>query len=139
MNPQKIGGLIVLLIGIPLGLIVPDRMLLSAAASIGLMMIFFAPERIDDERVQQLKMKAMFIAMSTGIAVTLVAQHYLFVILRGTVNSMPPDHVRVGVSRRHPPDCPRAVPLLALAGWEGQHGARITGVGSAPEFFGWAL
>ena len=90
MKAQKIGGLIVILLGVPLGLVAPDRMLLSVAASLGLMMIFFAKERIDDERVQQLKMKAMFTAMSTGIAVTLVAQHYLFVILRGTVDSMPP-------------------------------------------------
>ena len=54
-------------------------------------MIFFSRERIDDERVQQLKMKAMFTAMSVGIAVGSVGKHYLFVIGRGTLNSMAPE------------------------------------------------
>lgn len=83
MNTQKIGGLIVLLLGVPLGTIASDRMLLATAASIGLMMIFFAKERIDDERVQQLKMKAMFTAMSSGIMFTFLAHHYVSRVLGG--------------------------------------------------------
>jgi hypothetical protein len=90
MNTQKIGGLIVLLLGIPPGILASDRMLLSVSASIGLMMIFFAKERLNDERVQQLKMKAMFTAMGSGLAVTLPVQHYAFVLLRGTLDAVPP-------------------------------------------------
>jgi len=89
MNTQKIGGLVVILVGVPLGLIAPDRMLLSVTASIGLMMIFFAPERINDERVQQLKMKAMFAAMSSGIGLTLIAFNTAFMVLRGLYASRP--------------------------------------------------
>lgn len=51
---------------------------------------FVAKERVDDERVQQLKMKAMFTAMSSGFVVTFVAHHYLYVFMRGTLNSLPP-------------------------------------------------
>jgi hypothetical protein len=90
MNAQKIGGLIVVLLGVPLGLMAQDRFLLSAAASLGLMMIFFAKERVDDERVQQLKLKAMFTAMSSGIVVTLVSHHYLHVFIEGDLTVMPP-------------------------------------------------
>ncbi len=89
MHPQKIGGLIVILLGVPLGCIVPDRMLLSITASTGLMMIFFAPERINDERVQQLKMKAMFAAMSSGIGLTLMVFNTAFRVLRGVSASRP--------------------------------------------------
>jgi hypothetical protein len=91
MNPQKIGGLIVLFLGVPLGFIAADHGLLFVAASLGLMMIFFARERINDERVQQLKMKAMFTAMSTGIAVTLLGKHYLYVIRQGTLDVRAPE------------------------------------------------
>jgi len=83
MNTQKTGGFVVILLGVPLGIIAPDRMLLATAASIGLMMIFFAKERIDDERVQQLKMKAMFAAMSSGIMFTFLAHHYASRVLAG--------------------------------------------------------
>ncbi len=90
MSTQKIGGLIILLLGIPLGLLASDRMLLSGYASIGLMLVFFAKEHLNDERVQQLKQRAMFAAMSSGLAVTLLVQHYAFVLLRGTLDSVPP-------------------------------------------------
>ena len=89
MNPQKIGGLIVILIGVPLGIIAPDRLLTSVTASIGLMMIFFAKERINDERVQQLKMKAMFIAMSSGIGLTLITYNTALMVIRGASASRP--------------------------------------------------
>lgn len=90
MSTQKIGGLIILLLGIPLGILAADRMLLSTTASIGLMMIFFGKERIDDERVQQLKMKALFTAMSSGLVITLLGHHYWHALQRGTLDSMPP-------------------------------------------------
>lgn len=90
MTAQKIAGIIILLLGVLFGFIAPDRMLLAVTASLGLMMIFFAKERIEDERVQQLKMKAMFTAMGSGIVVTLVAHHYLHVFVRGDLGSMPP-------------------------------------------------
>ena len=60
MHPQKIGGLVALLLVVPLAIFSADHNLLFVAASSGLMMIFFSRERIDDERVQQLKMKALF-------------------------------------------------------------------------------
>jgi hypothetical protein len=90
MTFQKIAGVCVVLLGIPLGALALDREFLGSAASIGLMLIFFARERIEDERVLQLKMKAMFYAMIAGIGVIPVANHYLFVVLRGTLISRPP-------------------------------------------------
>jgi len=83
MNKQKIVGLFIILLGVPLGAIAHDRVLLSVTAGTGLMMIFFAKERIEDERVQQLKMKAMFSAMSSGIGVTFIAYKTAFMVLRG--------------------------------------------------------
>lgn len=77
MTAQKIVGLLIVLLGVPLGFMASDRVLLSVMASIGLMMIFFAREPIEDERVQHLKMKAMFTAMSVGIAVASVGYYYL--------------------------------------------------------------
>lgn len=65
------------------GAIAHDRMFLSVTSGTGLMMIFFAKELIEDERVQQLKMKAMFTAMSSGIGVTLIAYNTAFMVLRG--------------------------------------------------------
>jgi hypothetical protein len=91
MHPQKFAGLVALLLVVPLAIFAADHKLTIMAASLGLMMIFFSRERIDDERVQQLKMKAMFTAMSVGIAVGSVGKHYLFVIGRGTLNSMAPE------------------------------------------------
>lgn len=90
MTAQKIAGIVILLLGVPLGFIAPDRMLLAVTASLGLMMIFFAKERIDDERVQQLKLKAMFTAMCSGFVVALVAHHYIHVFIQGDLTVMPP-------------------------------------------------
>lgn len=67
MRPQKIGGLIVLLLGLIAMIVKFDRMVLSAAANLGLVMIFFAKEPFDDERVQQLKLKALFHAIWAAI------------------------------------------------------------------------
>lgn len=77
MNTQKIGGLLILTLGAPLGLIASDRVLQSTAVCIGLMLVFFAKERVEDERVQLLKMKAMFTAMSTGIGFTFMAHNWI--------------------------------------------------------------
>jgi drug/metabolite transporter (DMT)-like permease len=90
MSSQKIAGVIVLLLGVLFIFIAPDRELLALVVCIGLQMIFFAKERIDDERVRQLKMKALFAAMSIGMGATALANHYLFVILQGTLDSVPP-------------------------------------------------
>ncbi|MDI1249343.1 MAG: hypothetical protein PSV13_10815 [Lacunisphaera sp.] len=91
MSPQKIGGVSAIVLGVPVGIIASDRELVAVITCIGLQLIFFAKERVNDERVQQLKMKAMFLAMSVGMAVMLVANHYLFVVLRRTLDSMPPE------------------------------------------------
>lgn len=91
MNPQKIGGLVALFLAVPLGVFAADHNLLFVAASLGLMMIFFSRERIDDERVQQLKMKALFTAMSVGIALGMMGKHYFNVIRQGTLNTMAPE------------------------------------------------
>jgi len=79
----------VLLIGVPLGAFAADRLLLGTAATIGLQLIFFAKERINDERVQQLKMKAMFTAMSIGIGLTLIAYNTTFMVVRGVSADRP--------------------------------------------------
>ena len=89
MNAQKTGGIMVLLIGVPLGAFAADRLLLGTAATIGLQLIFFAKERINDERVQQLKMKAMFTAMSIGIGLTLIAYNTTFMVVRGVSADRP--------------------------------------------------
>ncbi|MBI3885288.1 MAG: DUF2178 domain-containing protein [Opitutae bacterium] len=89
MTAQKTIGLLIILLGVPLGAIAPDRLLLSVTASTGLMMIFFAKERIEDERVQQLKMKAMFTAMSIGMGLTLFAYNTAFMVVRGVSASRP--------------------------------------------------
>jgi hypothetical protein len=91
MNPQKIGGLVALLFVVPLGVFSADHNLLFVAASAGLMMIFFSRERIDDERVQQLKMKALFPAMIAGMGVGMMSKHYFNVIRQGTLNTMAPE------------------------------------------------
>jgi hypothetical protein len=74
MTPQKICGLLLIVLGIPFGITALDGVLpMSYFVAVGLMMIFFGKERIDDERVQQLKMKALYTAMSMGLALTLLA------------------------------------------------------------------
>ena len=89
MNKQKIVGLFIIIIGVLLGASAHDRLLLSVTAGTGLMMIFFAKERIEDERVQQLKMKAMFTAMSSGIGVSLIAYNTAFMVFSGLSATRP--------------------------------------------------
>ena len=49
----------------------------SAAVAGGLMMIFFSRERIHDERVQDLKLKALSAAFSVSFALTLIVNWFL--------------------------------------------------------------
>jgi hypothetical protein len=80
MTTHKIIGLLVILLGIPFGLTALDGTLPPAAfIGAGMIPIFFGAERINDERVQQLKMKALFTAMSAGIALTMLANIVLTV------------------------------------------------------------
>jgi hypothetical protein len=67
MSAQKIAGIAFLLLGVAILFIRPDRVLFSAAMNLGLVMIFFAREPVDDERVKQLKMKAVFHALGAGV------------------------------------------------------------------------
>jgi hypothetical protein len=83
MTFQKIVGLITMLAGILVGGLTREAEWLSLGASAGLMMIFFAKERIDDERVLQLKMKAMFSAMSAGFGFNFMAHAHLFGAIAG--------------------------------------------------------
>jgi hypothetical protein len=49
----------------------------SAAVAAGLLMIFFAKEAADDERVHDLKLKALNAAFSTSFALTLIVNWFL--------------------------------------------------------------
>jgi hypothetical protein len=49
----------------------------ASAIAAGLMMIFFSKEAIDDERVQDLKLKAMSAAFSVSFALTLIVNWLL--------------------------------------------------------------
>jgi hypothetical protein len=49
----------------------------TAAIAGGLMMIFFSKERIHDERVQDLKLKALSAAFSVSFALTLIVNWFL--------------------------------------------------------------
>lgn len=49
----------------------------SAAISAGLMMIFFSQESINDERVQDLKLKAVNAAFSVSFTLTLILNWFL--------------------------------------------------------------
>ena len=49
----------------------------SAAVAAGLMMIFFSRERIHDERVQDLKLKALNGAFSVSFTLTLIVNWFL--------------------------------------------------------------
>ncbi len=88
MSPQKIGGVIILLFGPPLALLARDSQLFFVTVSLALMMLFFAKEPVNDERVDQLKMKALFWAMSVGVGGTAVARYYLHWML-SAVSSIP--------------------------------------------------
>jgi hypothetical protein len=80
MNAPKVGGIILTLGSVPYGLLTRDWQLFQTALGFGLMMQFFAKERINDERVEQLKMKALFWAMSSGLGFGIIVQYYLYLI-----------------------------------------------------------
>lgn len=68
-------GLVIVAIGAPLlHFAVPGTFWIrtSAALAGGLMMIFFSRERVHDERVQDLKLKAVSAAFSVSFTLTLV-------------------------------------------------------------------
>ncbi len=74
MTILKFYGFALIVLGIPLGLTALDGLLpVSYWLAAGLVMIFFGPERINDERVQQLKMKALFNTMSAGLGLSFLA------------------------------------------------------------------
>src|SRR4051812_42378610 len=66
MTFQKTVGLIVIFMGALTSAVLRDWEWLEWGESAGLMIIFFAKERVDDERVQQLKLKAMLTALCAG-------------------------------------------------------------------------
>ena len=81
MTPQKLAGWFLIVAGIPFGRFALDGILpVSYFIAAGLLLIFFGPERINDERVQQLKMKALFTAMSLGVGLTFSAYTFVFAI-----------------------------------------------------------
>jgi len=49
----------------------------SAAVAAGLMVIFFSKERVHDERVQDLKLKAVHTAFSVSFTITLIVNGFL--------------------------------------------------------------
>ncbi len=80
MNATKVGGIIITLASAPLGIFTRDWQLFQVTLCFGLMMQFFAKERINDERIEQLKMKALFVTMSVGLGFSMIAQYYLYLI-----------------------------------------------------------
>jgi hypothetical protein len=74
MTPTKISGLLIIALGLLFGPTFMRGVLpISYFLAAGLMFIYFSPERINDERVQQLKMRALFNVLSTGVGLTFVA------------------------------------------------------------------
>jgi uncharacterized membrane protein len=73
-------GLLIVVVGAPvLHYAVPGAFWnrTSAAVAAGLMMIFFSREAIDDERVQDLKLKAINAAFSVSFSLTLIVNWLL--------------------------------------------------------------
>ncbi len=73
-------GLLLVIVGAPaLHLLIPGAFWLrtSAALAGGLMMIFFSREGIHDERVQDLKLKAINGAFSVSFTLTLIVNWFL--------------------------------------------------------------
>jgi uncharacterized membrane protein len=73
-------GLVIVLVGAPLlHFAVPGAFWIrtSAALAGGLMMIFFSRERVHDERVQDLKLKAISAAFSVSFTLTLIINWWL--------------------------------------------------------------
>ena len=76
---KRLGMAIVLVLAPALHLAIPGSSWIrtSAAVAAGLMMIFFSRERIHDERVQDLKLKALSAAFSVSFALTLIVNWFL--------------------------------------------------------------
>ena len=83
MNASKIGGLVISTGSIVVGIYTRDWQLFQVTLALGLMMLFFTKERVSDERVEQLKMRALFLAMSAGLGFAVITQYYLHLIIPG--------------------------------------------------------
>ncbi len=85
MTKTKLAGLLFILVGVPFGITALDGLFPpSLFVSQGLLLIFFSKERIDDERVQQLKMKALYTTMGAAFGLTFAAYAVVAVLLRGS-------------------------------------------------------
>jgi hypothetical protein len=79
-NTVKLLGVLLVLVGAPLlHVAIPGAFWLRTSAAIagGLMMIFFARESIHDERVNDLKLKALNAAFSVSFTLTLIVNWFL--------------------------------------------------------------
>jgi uncharacterized membrane protein len=76
---KRLGVLIVLVLAPALHVAIPGQSWIRTTAAIaaGLMMIFFSRERIHDERVQDLKLKALNAAFSVSFTLTLIVNWFL--------------------------------------------------------------
>jgi hypothetical protein len=76
---KRLGGLLVLVGAPALHYVVPGAfwMRTSAALAAGLMLIFFSKEPVDDERVQDLKLKAISAAFSVSFTLALIVNWLL--------------------------------------------------------------
>ena len=76
---KRLGAAIVLVLAPLLHVAIPGSTWIrtSAAVAGGLMMIFFSRERIHDERVQDLKLKALSAAFSVSFTLTLIVNWFL--------------------------------------------------------------
>lgn len=76
---KRLGVLLVLVFAPVLHYAIPGGFWIrtSAAVAAGLMMVFFSRESIDDERVQDLKLKAVSAAFSVGFTLTLIVNWFL--------------------------------------------------------------
>ena len=76
---KRLGAAIVLVLAPALHVAIPGSSWIrtSAAVAAGLMMIFFSRERIHDERVQDLKFKALNGAFSVSFTLTLIVNWFL--------------------------------------------------------------
>lgn len=76
---KRLGALLVIVGAPALHYVIPGSSWLrtSAALAAGLMMIFFAREPIHDERVQDLKLKAISGAFSVSFTLTLIVNWFL--------------------------------------------------------------
>lgn len=75
---KRLGALLVVVAAPALHYVVPGASWVrtSAAIAAGLMMIFFSKEPVDDERVQDLKLKAVNAAFSVSFTLTLIVNWF---------------------------------------------------------------